>query len=144
MINRKSSDIEDEIPKLERGLWQRVKTTSTWSGQQYFPRFVILNQEIKWVKFNEHIIIKSEFVDRDKIFGGSGNMENIFKDNIMSGGGNNRWANMRYLHTCPIRRMDLVGPDVCLLHGELVKFTGDVIGGTGIGVPIVVAATVRV
>jgi hypothetical protein len=90
MINRKSSDIEDEIPKLERGLWQRVKTTSTWSGQQYFPRFVILNQEIKWVKFNEHIIIKSEFVDRDKIFGGSGNMENIFKDKIMSGGGNNR------------------------------------------------------
>jgi hypothetical protein len=51
---------------------------------------------------------------------------------------------MRYLHTCPIRPMDLVGPGVCLLHGELVKFTSDVIGGTGIGIPIIVAATVRV
>jgi hypothetical protein len=86
------------------------------------------------VKFNEHIIIKSEFVDRDKIFGGSGNMENFFNDKIMSGGGNNRGTKMRYLHTCPICHMDLVRPDVCLIHGELVKFTDDVIGGTGIGV----------
>jgi hypothetical protein len=36
------------------------------------------------------------------------------------------------------------GSGVCLLHDELVKFTSDVIGGTGIGVPIVVVVTVRV
>jgi hypothetical protein len=40
--------------------------------------------------------------------------------------------------------MDLIRPSVGLLHGELVKFTGDVIGGAGIDVPIVVAAPIGV
>jgi hypothetical protein len=92
------------------------------------------------VKFNQHVIIKSKFVDRYEVFGGSEDMENVVENKVAGRGGNNRSTNMRYLHTYPICCMDLIGAGVMLLHGEIVKFTGDVVGGTEISVPIVVAA----
>jgi hypothetical protein len=108
--------------------------------QQHFSCFSILYQEIKLVKSNEHVIIKSKFVDIYEVFGGSGDMENVVENKVAGRGGNNGSTDMRYLHTCPICRMDLIGAGVRLLHGELVKFTGDVVGGVRISVPIIVAA----
>jgi hypothetical protein len=45
-------------------------------------------------------------------------------------------TNMANAHTFSVCRMDLIAAVVLLLHGELVKLTGDVIGGIGISVPV--------
>jgi hypothetical protein len=65
-------------------------------------------------------------------------MKNVVENKIMRRGGNNRSTNVRNLHTCPISRMNLIGAIIGIVHGELVKFTCNMVGGTGIGVPIVV------
>jgi hypothetical protein len=100
--------------------------------------FFVLNQDIKWLKFNKHIIIKGKLVDIYNIFMGSGNMQDVVEDMVVRCGGNNRSTNMRNLHSCPIYRMDLIGVGVGIMHSELVKFTGDMVGGTTISEPIVV------
>jgi hypothetical protein len=77
-------------------------------------------------------------VDIYNIFMGSGNMQDVVEDMVVRCGGNNRSTNMRNLHSCPIYRMDLIGVGVGIMHSELVKFTGDMVGGTTISEPIVV------
>jgi hypothetical protein len=120
MINRKSSDIKDEFLKLGTGGRQGIKATPTWPLQQHPPHFSVLDQEIKWLKLNERIIIKGKFMNGDEIFVGRRNMQHIGKDKIMTWSGNNRSANVRDLHTCPICRIDLIGAMVGIVHGELV------------------------
>jgi hypothetical protein len=46
-------------------------------------------------------------------------------------------------HTFSIGRVDLITAMILLLHGELVELTGDVVGGTGIAVPVGVHAIGR-
>jgi hypothetical protein len=94
------------------------------------------------MKFNEHAIIKSKFVNRYEIFGGSGDVEHIIKNKMAGRNGNNRRTNMSHHHNCAICYMDLIRAGVGLLHGELIKVSSNVIGSTGISVLIIVAAAV--
>jgi hypothetical protein len=92
------------------------------------------------MKFNKHVIIEDKFMNGDKIFCGIGNMESIIENKVTTGGGNNRSAKTRNLHTCPISRMDLIGAIIGIVHSEFVELTNNVVGGTRVGVPIVVGA----
>jgi hypothetical protein len=60
--------------------------------QEHLPRFVILNQEEIWMKFNKGIIIKSKSMNINEIFVGGGNMQAIIKDKIAMGSGNNSFT----------------------------------------------------
>jgi hypothetical protein len=115
---------------------ERIKATLTWAVQQHLPRVSILDQEKIWVKLNECIIIKSKPMNRDEIFVGSGNIQNIIKNEIAGWSGNNRFANTRNLHTCTVSRMYLIVAVVAIMHGELVELASDVIRGVGVGVPV--------
>jgi hypothetical protein len=89
------------MPKIYCRQRQGIKTTFTWPVQQYLSCFLILDQKIKRVKFNEHVIVKSKFVDRYKVFGSSRDMENIIEDKTTRGCENNRRTNMRHLPRWP-------------------------------------------
>jgi hypothetical protein len=59
----------------------------------------ILNQEEIGVKFNEHVIIKSEAMNKNKVLMSGWNMKDIVEGEGASGGGNNGSTNMSYVHT---------------------------------------------
>jgi hypothetical protein len=44
-------------------------------GGRDLPRFLVLNQEEKCLKFNKGVIVKSKMMNRDKIFVARWNME---------------------------------------------------------------------
>jgi hypothetical protein len=48
------------------------------------PGDLILNQKEEGVKLDKNTIVKSESMDREKIFGGMWNMKNIAKTKILS------------------------------------------------------------
>jgi hypothetical protein len=61
------------------GEFERIKASLNLAVVKDFPRFLILNKKISWVKFKKYMIIIGETMDRNKIFVGSRNMENVFQ-----------------------------------------------------------------
>ena len=55
-------------------------------------------------------------------------------------GTNKTSTNLVDSNTCAVGSVHLIGAMVLVSHGELLQFTGDVIGSTDIGVPICVNA----
>jgi hypothetical protein len=49
------------------------------SLKKYPLRDLILDIKIPWMKFNEDIVVFSEMMNGNKVFGGMWNMKNIFK-----------------------------------------------------------------
>jgi hypothetical protein len=79
--------------------------------------FLILNKKEIWMKFNKCVVIKSKPMDGNKILVGGRNMQDIIKDKIMMGSGNNSFTNTSDVHTCPICSMDLIVAGVVIMHG---------------------------
>jgi hypothetical protein len=88
------------------------------------------------MKFNEDIVVFSDTMNGNKVFGGIWNMKNIFKMQEFRGGFNNCMTNMTNAHTLSIGCVNLLTALVLLSHGELVDLTSDVVGGAGVAVPI--------
>lgn len=51
-------------------------------------------------------------------------------------------TNVRNFQTCTVCDLNLILPTVALVHRQAVEVAGEVVGGTGIEVPVVVAVTV--
>jgi hypothetical protein len=47
---------------------------------------------------------------------------------------------MDNFHTCTVGRVDLIMAIVAVMHGQLLKFSSDVVGGAGIKVPFGISA----
>lgn len=45
-------------------------------------------------------------------------------------------TNMIYVHTFTIGIMDLIMTTIFLVHCHLLKLMGDVVGGSGVGIPV--------
>jgi hypothetical protein len=75
-----------------------------------------------------------------RFFVASGTWRALLRTRLQQGVGINRSAKTRNLHTCPISHMDLIGAIIGIVHSELVELTSNVVGGTGVDVPIVVGA----
>jgi hypothetical protein len=99
---------------------------------------LVLNQKEEKMKFNKCVIIKSKTVNRDYILLSGRDMEDIIKNKITTSSGDNRFTNMGDVHTCPIRSMNLFMAGVVIMHSELVKIPGNMIGGAGVSVPIII------
>jgi hypothetical protein len=127
-------ELDDAKELLHR--WERIKTTFTWAAQQHLPHILVLNQEKIWVKFNECIIIKCKPMNADEVFAGGRNMQNIIENEIAGWSGNNRFANMRNLHTCTVSHLYLIVASVVIMHGELFELTSDMIRSARLSVPV--------
>ena len=69
------------------------------SSMQNLLRCLILNKQIRWMKFKEGIIIASKPMDRNKIFACLGNIKNIIENKILVRGANKIATNLIYLHS---------------------------------------------
>jgi hypothetical protein len=139
-INRNFNGTEDELAKLGCRWWKRIEATLTLSVQQHLLRLSILNQEEMGEKFNEHVIIKSEAMNGNKVLIRGWNMEDIGEGEGVSGGGNNGSTNMSYVHTWSVSHMNLIVAGVGIVHHEMVEVTGYMISGAWIRVPRVIGA----
>jgi hypothetical protein len=59
-------------------------------------------------------------------------MQDIIKNKITSGIGNNDFTNASNVHTYSVCSMNLVSAGIVIMHGEAVQVPYDVVGGTEI------------
>jgi hypothetical protein len=96
------------------------------------------------MKFNKDIVVSSETMNRNEVFCGRRDMENITKLQLYIWGINKNMTNITNTHTCPVCCVNLLMTVILALHGEFVKFTGDVVGGAEVTVPVGVDAICHV
>jgi hypothetical protein len=109
---------------------QRVETTFAVSSKKNFLHCQILNQKIIWMKFHECMIVRSEAMDRGKIFASFRYIMNIIEDKISIWGMNKTSTNSVDSHTSAIGGVHLTGAMIFFPHSEFVQLAGDVIGRT--------------
>ena len=63
-------------------------------------------------------------------------VENIIEMNTTIWGMQNVVTNVTDLHTCPIGGVNLLIASVLVLDYQLLEFSGNMIGGTGIHIPV--------
>ena len=82
--------------------------------------------------------VRTESMDRGKIFASFGYIKNIIEDKISIWGTNKTSTNSVDSHTGAIGGVHLTGVMILFPHSEFIQLAGDVIGRTSIGVPICV------
>jgi hypothetical protein len=88
------------------------------------------------MQFNEGVVIKIKMMNGNKVFMNTGYVKDMIKVQRMRSSGNDRITNVVNIHTCTICGPNQMVVLVPLKHGQLLKFSGNVVGGTGIKVPI--------
>ena len=84
--------------------------------------------------FNKGMIIRCETMNRCETFVSFRNIKNIIKSEILFWGANKTSTNLTDSHTCAVCSVDLVVAMVLVSHGELIKFTRDMVSCAGVGV----------
>ena len=106
------------------------------------PRDFVLHTKEKTVKFHKHLVIRNKTINKKKMFVNFRDMQNIFKVDGITRASKFSMTNMRNFQTCTICNLNLILPTIALVHRQTVEVAGEVVGGTTIKVPIVVAVTI--
>jgi hypothetical protein len=80
--------------------------------KQHLPRLTVLNQKEIWMELDKGVIIQSKPMNQNKIFMSGSYMQDVIKDKITTGSGDNGFTNMSNVHTFAICCMDLIGASI--------------------------------
>jgi hypothetical protein len=115
---------------------ERIKASPRPAFQKSFSWLSILSKKEIRVKFQKDIVIRCNVVNRGKILGRFGDMQDIIQEKITTKSTNNRMTNVFNMHTCAIGYVDLIRAIILVFHGKFLKLSTDMIGCPWVSIPI--------
>jgi hypothetical protein len=79
------------------------------------------------VKSKKDIVIGCNAMNRGKILGRFGDMQDIIQEKIMTRSMNNRMTNVFNMHTYVIGYVDQIGAIILIFHNKILKLSSDMI-----------------